>query len=170
MDKKALDLMISALEKANEVYSQASYLSECGSNAGIRKANENKAEWLRWIIYLADRGLAAEKTEAAEEVEEGVSACEDCKAITEAQKLLEAKDKIIKDLQNRNEDLVARLNSLQLSYDCELEYRKALAARAKIDHFTEVLRVAHDRCWLDGTVLVTPVEYLDRSLLELIKE
>ena len=170
MDNKILDAMTKALEKAKEEHSKASYLSESGANAGIRKANENKAEWLRWLIYLAETGLEADKLMSASETEDGFSCCEDCKAIAELQKLLTEKDKIIKDLQTRNEDLVARLNSLQLTYDCELEYRKALAARAKIDHFTEVLRVVHDRCWLDGTVLVTPVEYLDRALLELIKE
>ena len=123
--------------------------------------NANKADWLKWIVYLAELGLGAEKLLGeTEDVQENEPVCGECLR----------KDELIKDLRNRAEELTERLKSLQLSYDCEVEYRKALALRAKIDHFTEVLRIAHDRCWLDGTVLVTPVEYLDRALLELSKE
>lgn len=177
MDKQILRAMNKALEKADEEYDKASYLSECGSNAGLRQMNANKAEWLHWVIYLAQQGLktleeeervATEHEPVDEENEELI--CDNCPVSTEALKLTEVKDKIIKELTAKTEDLTAKLDSLQLTYDCELEYRKALAHRAKIDHFTEVLKLVHERCWLDGTVLVTPVEYLDRSLLELIKE
>lgn len=170
MDEKILNKITQALDKANEELSKAHYLEECGSNPGIRKMNANKAEWLSWVISLAEDGFESLTRKSAEEREAGVSTCEDSRINTEASKLAEEKDKLIKDLQDRNEDLVARLNSLQLSYDCEVEYRKALAQRAKVDHVIEVLKLVHDRCWLDGTVLVTPVEYLDRALLELIKE
>lgn len=163
-----LDTMKLALDKAVQELNQALYLSECGVNAGIRKMNDNKVEWLRWVVYLAQKGLEEEKrmTEPAdEESQDGgwMPSCEECLVSTEATKLITAKDAII-------EDLKARLNSLQLSYDCEVEYRKALANRAKIDHFTEIIKIAHERSWLDGNVLVCPVDYLDRSLLELIKE
>lgn len=53
--------MEAALEKAKEEHSKAIYLEECGSNAGLRKMNANKCEWLRWVIYLAEIGLEAEK-------------------------------------------------------------------------------------------------------------
>lgn len=159
-----IDIMQAALDKATQELNHASYLSESGANAGIRKMNDNKVEWLRWVVYLAQNGLDEEKRriETVQEEKPALS-CEECLVSTESKKLLAAKDAVI-------EDLAARLNALQLSYDCELEYRKALANKAKIDHFTEVIKIAHERSWLDGNVLVCPVEYLDRSLLELIKE
>ncbi len=50
-----------ALEKAKNELSYAIHLEECGGNAGIRKMNANKAEWLKWVVYLAELGLEAEK-------------------------------------------------------------------------------------------------------------
>ena len=177
MEKSIHDAMTKALEKAEEEHSKASYLSESGGNAGIRQMNTNKAEWLRWVVYLAEHGLKAIEEEvrlAAEyesvEEEDKELICDNCPVSAEALKLIEQKDKTIKELCEKINEITERLKSLQVTYDCELEYRKALAQRAKIDHFTEVLKLVHERCWLDGTVLVTPVEYLDRSLLELIKE
>lgn len=177
MDEKILNQMSKAFDKAKEELDKASYLSECGSNPGLRQMNSNKAEWLHWIIYLAQHGLKAlveeeqrtEVLESAEDKDEELI-CERCPVSAEAIKIIEQKDKAIKELYNKLSEITERLKSLQVSYDCELEYRKALAQRAKIDHFTEVLKLVHERCWLDGTVLVTPVEYLDRSLLERIKE
>ena len=177
-----IEIMQVALDKATKELNHASYLSESGANAGIRKMNDNKVEWLRWVVYLAQKGFEAFEEEerlkvAPEEAfskefdeAESDSVCDSCPVVSETQRLNKIKDQTIKDLQNRNEDLVARLNALQLTYDCEVEYRKALANKAKIDHFTEVIKIAHERSWLDGNVLVCPVEYLDRSLLELIKE
>ena len=163
-----ISIMEEALDKATQELNHASYLSESGANAGIRKMNDNKVEWLRWVVYLAQKGLEEEKRmsePAKEESQDGgwMPSCEECLVSTETKKLIEAKDAVI-------EDLTSNLKSLQLTYDCEVEYRKALAKRAMIDHFTEVIKIAHERCWLDGNVLVCPVEYLDRSLLELIKE
>ena len=177
-----LEIMKNALDKAEHELTHASYLSESGANAGIRKMNDNKVEWLRWVVYLAQHGLEAFEEEEILKAEsnkvfskefdkaESEFVCDSCPVVTETQRLNKITDQTIKDLQNRNKDLVARLNSLQLSYDCEVEYRKALAERAMIDHFAQVIKIAHERCWLDGDVLVTPVEYLDRCLLELIKE
>ncbi len=179
MDNEFLNRMSEALAKAHEELEKASYLSECGSNAGIRKMNSNKADWLNWVIHLAERGLeafeederlATEQELVEEEDEDGYPTCESCPVTAETGRLLAIKDDIIQSLRIENEKLDDRLKSLQLTYDCEVEYCKALATRAKIDYFTEVVKLAHERCWLDGTVLVTPVEYLDRSLLELIKE
>ena len=172
-----LEIMENALDKAEQELTHASYLSESGANAGIRKMNDNKAEWLRWVVYLAQHGLEAleeedrlaAEQELVEEENEG-SICEKCPVSAEALKLTEVKDEIIKELTAKTEDLTAKLDSLQLTYDCELEYRKALAQRAKIDHFTEVLKLVHERCWLDGTDLVCSIDYLDKYLLELIKE
>lgn len=179
MDTNMLEIMEQALATAEEEHDKATYLSESGSNAGIRKMNSNKADWLRWVVYLAQKGLEAFEEEerlkaeqelAEEEAEDGYPICEHCPVTTETGRLVALKDDIIQSLRIENEDLKDKFKSLQLTYDCEVEYRKALANRAKIDHFTEVIKLAHERCWLDGTVLVTPVEYLDRSLLELIKE
>jgi hypothetical protein len=173
-DKNMLDIMEAALEKAEYELSYATYLEEIGSNAGIRKINANKADWLRWVVYLAKRGFEYERP-LVENLEESVlddskSECADCPVATETGRLLAIKDDIIQSLRIENEDLNDKLKSLQLTYDCEVEYRKALANRAKIDWCTEIIKLAHERCLLDGTVLVTPVEYLDRCLLELFKE
>ena len=176
MDEKILNQMTNALDKAKEELDRASYLSECGSNPGLRQMNSNKAEWLHWVVYLAQYGLktleederSAAEQELAEDKDEELI-CERCPVSVESMKIIEQKDEAIKELYNKLSEITERLKSLQLSYDCELEYRKILAQRAKIDYFTEVLKLAHERCWLDGTVLVTPIEHLDRSLLELIK-
>jgi hypothetical protein len=50
-----------ALEKARNELSYAIHLEECGKNAGIRKMNANKADWLKWVVYLAELGLETEK-------------------------------------------------------------------------------------------------------------
>jgi hypothetical protein len=176
--KEIHEKMSEAISKAEEKLNQATYLSESGSNPGLRQMNSNKADWLKWVVYLAKIGFETEKLlsedtediEVTEEDEDGYPICEHCPVTAETAKIIEQKDKTIKELCNKLTEITERLKSLQVSYDCELEYRKALATRAKIDHFTEVLKLAHERCWLDGTVLVTPVEYLDRALLELIKE
>ena len=55
------DTMKTALDKATQELNHASYLSETGANAGIRKMNANKADWLSWVVYLAKRGLDAIK-------------------------------------------------------------------------------------------------------------
>ena len=179
--KEMHDKMAEAIDKAEEKLKQAIYLSESGSNTGLRQMNSNKADWLKWIVYLAKIGFETEKllaeepediedVEVTEEAEDGYPICEHCPVTVETTKIIEQKDKTIKELCDKLAEITERLKSLQVTYDCELEYRKALATQAKIDHFTEVIKLAHERCWLDGTVLVTPVEYLDRSLLELIEE
>lgn len=61
LDKDMLDAMEAALEKARNELSYAIHLEECGKNAGIRKMNANKAEWLKWVVYLAELGLETEK-------------------------------------------------------------------------------------------------------------
>jgi hypothetical protein len=61
VDKDMLDSMEAALEKAKNELSYAIHLEECGKNAGIRKMNANKSDWLKWIVYLAELGLEHEK-------------------------------------------------------------------------------------------------------------
>ena len=61
IDKDMIDAMEAALEKAKNELSYAIHLEECGVNAGIRKMNANKADWLKWIVYLAELGLEYEK-------------------------------------------------------------------------------------------------------------
>jgi hypothetical protein len=56
-----MEQMEAALEKAKNELSYAIHLEECGGNAGIRKINANKADWLKWVVYLAKRGLEYEK-------------------------------------------------------------------------------------------------------------
>lgn len=43
-----------AIKKARQECSKASYLEECGENAGIRAIYSKKAEWLSRVIYLAE--------------------------------------------------------------------------------------------------------------------
>ena len=47
------------LETARSEFHLAVYLSECGSNAGLRTMWSNKADWLSSVIYLAEYGLTA---------------------------------------------------------------------------------------------------------------
>jgi hypothetical protein len=51
----------SAIDKAKEALSNASYQSECGVNAGIRTIFSNQADWLSKVIYLAERQLKVEE-------------------------------------------------------------------------------------------------------------
>ncbi len=67
MDNNLLNTFQAALAKAKEEHSKACYLEDCGENAGIRKINANKADCLRWVIYLAEIGLEAEKKQVATE-------------------------------------------------------------------------------------------------------
>lgn len=60
-DNNVFNAMEAALEKAKNELSYAIHLEECGKNAGIRKMNANKAEWLKWVVYLAELGLEYEK-------------------------------------------------------------------------------------------------------------
>lgn len=52
-----------ALEKAKEELSRAIYLFECSRSAGIRAINEDKAEWLSVLIYLAEREMKGGATD-----------------------------------------------------------------------------------------------------------
>jgi hypothetical protein len=177
MEKTMYEAMIKALEKAEEEHSKASYLSESGGNAGIRTMNTNKAEWLRWVVYLAQHGLkaleeeerlATERELVEEEDEELI--CEHCPVTAEAVKLTEVKDTLIKELTTKTEDLTTKFEALQLTYEYEQEQRGAFIERAKIDMAKDVSNFAHDRCWLDGADLVCSVELLDQHLIKLIKE
>jgi hypothetical protein len=61
MNKDRIDTIEAALEKARNELSYALHLEDCGKNAGIRKMNANKADWLKWVVYLAELGLETEK-------------------------------------------------------------------------------------------------------------
>jgi len=61
VDKDMLDAAEAALEKAKNELRYAIHLEECGKNAGIRKMNANKADWLKWVVYLAELEIEAEK-------------------------------------------------------------------------------------------------------------
>ena len=49
-----------ALNTAKNELDRAIYLSECSRSAGIRAINENKAEWLSVLIYLAEQNMRKE--------------------------------------------------------------------------------------------------------------
>jgi hypothetical protein len=50
-----------AIKKADEELDKIIYNSECNTNAGLRKAFSNKAEWFSVLVYLAKKGLQTEK-------------------------------------------------------------------------------------------------------------
>ena len=50
-----------AIKKADEELDKSIYYAECGSTTGLRRAYSNRAEWLAVIVYLAKKGLQAEK-------------------------------------------------------------------------------------------------------------
>ena len=127
MDANMLTAMEQALATAEEEHDKASYLAESGGNAGIRKMNSNKAEWLRWVTYLANRGLEALKEEdrlTAEqelvEEEDCESICNACPVSTETGRLLALKDDIIQSLRIEIEDLKDKLNPSKTIIEEEL--------------------------------------------------
>ena len=52
---------IEALEEAKKHLAFCTYMSECGSNAGLRKIYSDQADWLSWITYLAEKQLNSER-------------------------------------------------------------------------------------------------------------
>jgi hypothetical protein len=76
MDKTIFDTYETALNKAKNELSVAIHLEECGNNAGIRRMNANKAEWLKWVVYLAELGLEAEKLLAEQDKKPDGVICE----------------------------------------------------------------------------------------------
>ena len=65
MENKNRDsLMRTHVEQAKAELCLALYLSDCGSNLGLRQMWGNKASWLSSLIYLAERQLAEEEQNA----------------------------------------------------------------------------------------------------------
>ena len=164
--------MTEALEKAKEELSRANYLEESGGNAGIRKMNANKADWLRWVVYLATIGFETEQilaeAEAESKTELNKSECELCSE--EASKTIAIKDHLIEDLQTINSQLQEQLKTAQYSLDEANLQHQAELTRAKIDAVNDFAIWAHDHCWLEGADLVCSLELIDKYLLGLIKE
>ena len=164
--------MSEALDKAQEELSKANYLEESGGNAGIRKMNANKADWLRWVVYLATIGFETEQILAEAEVESkkglNKSECELCSE--ESSKTIAVKDHLIEDLQAINGQLQEQLKSAQYSLDEANLQHQAELTRAKIDAVNDFAVWAHDHCWLEGADLVCSLELIDKYLLSLIKE
>lgn len=109
--------------------------------------------------------------------------CNNCERLTEcsyrktALKLLNAgyerhiyDNDYISKLQKAHFVVASELQNLRVTYDCELTYRKELQKRTKLDLLNRIIQLAHKDCWVDGTVLVTPVETLDKLLLEIASE
>lgn len=62
MDNKVwIEKLQTSLDKAKEELDRAHYLAESGGNAGIRKMNANKSDWLNFVVYLAELGLETER-------------------------------------------------------------------------------------------------------------
>jgi hypothetical protein len=81
---ETFEILKKSVEKAKEELDRAIYLEEYGGNAGIRKLNSNKVDWLKWVVYLAELGLEYEKL-----LNEPVHAVEaEPKTITDYQKAI----------------------------------------------------------------------------------
>ncbi len=94
-----------AFKKGKEELSKTIYLEECGSNAGIRKMNSNKADWLKWVMYLAEIGLEAEKLFVDKEAN-GELTCTECSK--KYQNTIIEKDHRIVELELKNKQLMER--------------------------------------------------------------
>lgn len=160
------EAMEKALGKAQEELDRACYLQESGKNPGIRKMNSNKAEWLRWVVYLADLGLETEKLLASAEAEEAEQStepehkCTDCSCAT--------KDKLIEDLTAVNEQLRAQLKAMVATLEEEESLRKNLILDEKLKWAIKFLEQAHEHCWLEGTNLVCSLDWLDQEINSLL--
>jgi hypothetical protein len=55
-----------AIKKADEELDRIAYNAELNENKGLRKAFRNKMDWFVVIVYLAKKGLQAEKGGDAE--------------------------------------------------------------------------------------------------------
>jgi hypothetical protein len=94
-----------AFKKGKEELSRAVYLEDCGSNAGIRKMNSNKADWLKWVMYLAEIGLEAEKLFTEKEANNELT-CTDCS--NKYQNIIMEKDHRIIELELKNKQFTER--------------------------------------------------------------
>lgn len=97
-----------AFEKGKEEFNKAVYLAECGSNAGIRKMNSNKADWLKYVIYLAELGLEVEKLLAEEAgTEQANQEASDKDCINELKNVIAKQNDTIAELQCKNKQLLS---------------------------------------------------------------
>lgn len=149
-----------ALEKAKVELSKSNYLAESGSNAGIKKMNENKANWLCRVVYLAELGLEAEqlfveqdKSDARQQVN------------TELEEA-SIDFNTVEDLKIENKKLKDQYNELKHTYTTEVAYRDELILRAFIDWSTEVVAKARRNSWFNGSILVCPLDLLDKTLID----
>lgn len=114
---KLLETLQSAYEKGKAELSNAVYLEECGSNAGIRKMNSNKADWLKWVMYLAEIGLEAEKLFTEKEANNELT-CTDCS--NKYQNIIMEKDHRIVELELKNKQLETRFGLTLSPYLAEV--------------------------------------------------
>lgn len=98
-----IETLEAAFKKGKEELSRTIYLEERGSNAGIRKMNSNKADWLKWVMYLAEIGLEAEKLFMEKEVN-NEHTCTDCS--NKYQNIIAEKDHRIIELELENKQLI----------------------------------------------------------------
>jgi hypothetical protein len=134
--------------------------------------NANKADWLRWVVYLATIGFETEQLLAEAETEPkkelNKSECELCSE--ESSKTIAIKDHLIEDLQTVNSQLQEQLKTAQYSLEEANLQHQAELTRAKIDAVNDFALWAHDHCWLEGADLVCSLELIDKYLLSCIKD
>ncbi len=167
--------MKDAIHRAEAELQTASYLEESGSNAGLRKMNANKADWLSLIIYLAKLGFETELLVSDQNKPTySAKSTEVSKTLNE----LEAKDKLIKELLATIEQLKAEAESLKVESDLavfkanvELEKYQAKLERAKIDTVVDLAGRVYDLVYRAPMVEVSVLfEALNNYLNELSKK
>lgn len=108
-----IEILEAAFKKGEEELNYAIYLEDCGGNAGIRKINSNKVDWLKWVMYLAEIGLEVEKSLVDPETD-NAKACTDCS--NKYQNIILEKDCKILELENKINQLESRFGSKLSKY------------------------------------------------------
>lgn len=112
-----IETLEAAFKKGKEELNRTIYLEDCGSNAGIRKMNSNKADWLKWVMYLAEIGLEAEKLFKEKEANNELT-CTDCS--NKYQNIIMEKEHRIAELELKNKQLETRFGLSLAPYLAEV--------------------------------------------------
>lgn len=69
--KDYIERVKKSISEANEELGKAMYLSECGSNAGIRAIWSKRASWLSDLLYAAREQLETQEAALRDKQENG---------------------------------------------------------------------------------------------------
>lgn len=110
----SLETLKAAFEKGKEELNYAIYLEDCGGNAGIRKINSNKVDWLKYVMYLAEIGLYEVENTVANAKVDNAKSCVDCS--DKYKNIIAEKDYKIVELENKINQLESRFGSKLSKY------------------------------------------------------